>query len=107
MHKGTCKQDSLSLLTSATPCLSEYFHMQKELQALRCGDSSSGSYTTFSDGGGLAAQHLVTTQASLKSCLSREMEEGLHIKTKTYIFLCPVLTRKQRHITRRRGINYG
>lgn len=60
--------------------------MQKELQALRCGDSRSGSYTTFTDGGGLAAQHLVTTQASPKSCLSREMEEGLHIKTKTYFF---------------------
>lgn len=60
--------------------------MQKELQALRCGDSRSGSYTTFTDGGGHAAQHLVTTQASLKSCLSREMEEGLHTKTKTCFF---------------------
>lgn len=54
--------------------------MQKKLQALRCGGSRSGSYTTFTDGGGLAAQHLVTTQGSLKSCLSREMEKGLHIK---------------------------
>lgn len=60
--------------------------MQKKLQALRCGNSRSGSYTTFTHGGGLAAQHLVTTQASLKSCLSREMEKGLHIKTKTYFF---------------------
>lgn len=81
--------------------------MQKELQAHRCGDSSSGPYTTFTDGGGLAAQHLVTTQVGLKSCLSREMEEGLHIKTKTYLFLCPVLTRKEHHVTRRRGIHYG
>lgn len=50
--------------------------MQKELQALRCGDSRSGSYAIFADGGGLAAQQLVTTQASLKSCLWNHQANG-------------------------------
>lgn len=76
MHKGICKRSNLSLPRSAIPCLSEYFSMQKELQGLRCGDSRSGSYTIFPDGGGLAAQELVTTQASLKSCLWNHQANG-------------------------------
>lgn len=51
--------------------------MQKEFQAVRCGDSRPGSNAIFADGGGLAAQQLVTTQASLKSCLwNHQANEG-------------------------------
>lgn len=101
MYKGICKQSNLSLPRSAILCLSEYFYMEKEPQALRCGDSRSGSYTIFADGGGLAVQQLVTTQASLSGII-RQTGEGLHVKPKTYLFLQHFFTRKEHQITRRR-----
>lgn len=108
MHKGICKQSNLSLPRGAIPCLIEYFHMLKELQALRCGDSRSGSYAVFTDGGGPAAQQLVTTQASLKSCLRNHQANGGGTAYKNQDLLISLpFPHKKRSPYKEGGINYA
>lgn len=85
--------------------------MQKELQALRCGDSRSGSYAIFADGGGLAVQQLVTTQASLKSCLWNHQANGggTACKTQDLLISLPFLHKKRTPYNKEEGggINYA
>lgn len=103
MHKDICKQSNLSLPRSAILCLTEYFHTLKELQALRCGESRSGSSLME-----VVLQQLVTTQASLKSCLWNHEANGGGTAYKNQDLLNSLpFPHKKRTLYKEGAINYA